>query len=327
MKYFVLKWRPEYSPLFEKKKVISGKTCEIKAHYEFHSFGSVLQFILKKNTVVSAWVWSAVRWPPFHWSVFSVPQEKDPPRLGLGARSVPSMEQGPSPGIGDVPTAGLAFSGTPCQGRDPVPVAPQPAKGTRSLPPAVHGTRSRPPTILWPGGTKGRCCAAVSRRFSTQQTTSLGNKEEICLQRTVAHVSPGREAALPRSASPAVTPKASRGGTGGAARRPWGCSIGRGDRPAARASPYACCTPALSEGLVPYKNECGQSSSGWRCGYKNRMAINVAHISIFFSKHPQNNEIPSLKREECNFYFFNVLVSIDAYVKTEMLLQLGVFFL
>lgn len=37
----------------KKKKKVSGKTYEIKAPYKFHLFGSVLQFILKKNTIAS----------------------------------------------------------------------------------------------------------------------------------------------------------------------------------------------------------------------------------------------------------------------------------
>lgn len=74
-----------------------------------------------------------------------------------------------------------------------------------------------------------------------------------------------------------------------------------------------------------YRNEHSQSGSGARCGCNNQIGINIAGISIFFRKYLWSNEIPSLKWAEHNFS--SVFLGVDAYVKTQILLRLGVFFL
>lgn len=82
-----------------------------------------------------------------------------------------------------------------------------------------------------------------------------------------------------------------------------------------------------SEGLVVYRNEHSQSGSGARCGCNHQIGINIAGVSIFFRKYLRSNEIPSLKWAEHNFSFSSVFLGVDAYVKTQILLRLGVFFL
>lgn len=61
--------------------------------------------------------------------------------------------------------------------------------------------------------------------------------------------------------------------------------------------------------------------------YNNQTGINVASVSIFFSKYQQSNEILPLKWAEHSSYFPNVFLNIYAYVKKQILLGLDVFFL
>jgi len=80
-----------------------------------------------------------------------------------------------------------------------------------------------------------------------------------------------------------------------------------------------------SEGLELYKNKRSQSGSGAKGEYNNQIGADIVSTSIFFSKYLQSREIPSIKWAERDFCFSDVFLSIYAYAKKQIPLELAVF--
>lgn len=91
------------------------KICEVKAPYNFHSFGSVLHFILKKNTIASLWAWSAAQLPncvssgSSHFKQVRALEEENnsaapqAQRCGVGSAVVRSVGDSASPQVWELP--------------------------------------------------------------------------------------------------------------------------------------------------------------------------------------------------------------------------------